>query len=213
MKYLRLKKQADFQKLFRKGKRAHSPSVTLLYAKSEKMTMGISIGKRHGKSVQRNRIKRLLREAFRATQDEMQNSYAIVLIPKVAEDYAFETFKKHLQWLIKKEKLWIFGLRFCVRKTRNSCILFWEKRFSSRMLKCFVCVWYFFINGICPRIPANTSPLARNIRWKASTTAAWFWEYCSARGVYFGATRYLRAGTTRQANRLGKNGGFYKPKE
>lgn len=105
MKYLRLKKQADFQKLFHKGKRVHSPSVTLLYARCERMTMGISIGKRHGKSVQRNRIKRLLREAFRAVQDEMQGSYAVVLIPKVSENYALDTFKKHLQWMIKKEKL------------------------------------------------------------------------------------------------------------
>lgn len=105
MKYLRLKKQADFQKLFHKGKRVHSPSVTLLYARSEKTTMGISIGKRHGKSVRRNRIKRLLREAFRAVNGEMQGNYAIVLIPKVSENYALDTFKKHLQWMIKKEKL------------------------------------------------------------------------------------------------------------
>ena len=66
MKYLRLKKQADFQRLFNKGKRASSPSLTILYRPAEKMTMGISIGKKHGKSVRRNRIKRLLREAFRA---------------------------------------------------------------------------------------------------------------------------------------------------
>ena len=105
MKYYRLKKQADFQKLFQKGKRAHAPSLTLLYKPSNKMTMGISVGKRHGKSVKRNRIKRLLREAFRFTQDEMQNTYAIVLIPKVCETYAFETYKQQLQWIIKKEKL------------------------------------------------------------------------------------------------------------
>ncbi|MBE7067917.1 MAG: ribonuclease P protein component [Clostridiales bacterium] len=105
MKYYRLKKQADFQKLFQKGKRAHSPSVTLLYRPSDKMTMGISVGKRHGKSVKRNRIKRLLREAFRFTQDQMQGKYAIVLIPKVCETYAFERYKRHLQWIIEKEKL------------------------------------------------------------------------------------------------------------
>ena len=47
MKYYRLKKQADFQKLFQKGKRAHTPSLTILYRPSDKMTMGISIGKKH----------------------------------------------------------------------------------------------------------------------------------------------------------------------
>ncbi len=105
MKYLRLKKQADFQRLFQKGKRAFSPSLTVIYRPAEKMTMGISIGKRHGKSVQRNRIKRLLREAFRLTQGEMKGKYAIVLIPKVSDEYSFHTFQRHLQCMIKKEKM------------------------------------------------------------------------------------------------------------
>lgn len=67
--------------------------------------MGISVGKKHGKSVQRNRIKRLLREAFRAAQTDMQGTYAFVLIPKVREEYSFHTFKRHLQWIIQKENL------------------------------------------------------------------------------------------------------------
>ncbi len=69
------------------------------------MTMGVSVGKKHGKSVQRNRIKRLLREAFRATQGEMKGTYSLVLLPKVSERYDFLTFKRHLQWIIKKENL------------------------------------------------------------------------------------------------------------
>lgn len=105
MQYVRLKKRSDFQRLFQKGKRAFSPSLTILYRPSERMTMGISIGKKHGKSVQRNRIKRLLREAFRAVQGEMKGTYSFVLLPKVSENYALETFKEHLRWMIKKEKL------------------------------------------------------------------------------------------------------------
>ena len=105
MQYYRLKKQADFQRLFNKGKRAFSPSLTMIYRPSEKMTMGISIGKKHGKSVQRNRIKRLLREAFRATQGEMKGKYSVVLIPKVREEYSVKTFEQHLQCMIRKEKL------------------------------------------------------------------------------------------------------------
>lgn len=105
MKYLRIKKQADFQKLFKKGKRAFAPSFTMVYTPSQQMRMGISVGKKHGKSVQRNRIKRLLREAFRLTQGEMKGNYSVVLIPKVCEEYSFKTFEKHLQCMIKKEKL------------------------------------------------------------------------------------------------------------
>ncbi len=105
MQYYRLKKQADFQKLFQKGKRGFSPSLTVIYTPAKELTMGISIGKRHGKSVQRNRIKRLLREAFRAVTTEIKGKHAIVLVPKVSETYTLDTFKRHLQWIIKKEKL------------------------------------------------------------------------------------------------------------
>ena len=105
MNYLRLKKQADFQRLFQKGKRAFSPSLTVVYTKAEKMTMGISVGKKHGKSVMRNRIKRLLREAFRSVQKDMKGVYRVVLIPKVADEYSLKTFERHLQCMIKKENL------------------------------------------------------------------------------------------------------------
>ena len=50
MEYNRLKKQADFQRLFQKGKRAFSPALSVIYRPCEKMTMGISVGKKHGKS-------------------------------------------------------------------------------------------------------------------------------------------------------------------
>ena len=105
MKYLRLKKQTDFQKLFQKGKRAYSISVMMVYRPSDKTYMGISVGKKHGKSVKRNKIKRLIREAFRSAVTQMQGKYSIVLIPKVLEEYSFHTFERDIQWMIKKEKM------------------------------------------------------------------------------------------------------------
>ena len=105
MNYLRLKKQSDFQKLFSKGRRAFSPSLTMIYVPAKETRMGISVGKRHGKSVMRNRIKRLLREAFRSCKEEMRGAYSIVLVPKVREEYSLRTFEKHLKCMIKKEKL------------------------------------------------------------------------------------------------------------
>ena len=105
MQYLKVKKQTEFQQLFQKGKRAFSPSLTIVYRKADKTRVGISIGKRHGKSVQRNRIKRLIREAFRLSMGEMKGEYAMVIIPKVCDSYSFDTFYQHLQWIIKKENL------------------------------------------------------------------------------------------------------------
>ncbi len=105
MNYARVKKQADFTRLFQKGKRAFSTTLTVLYRPSDKLSMGISVGKKHGKSVQRNRIKRLLREAFRLQVPSIQGTYSIILLPKVKEEYSFEAFERDLRWIIKKEKL------------------------------------------------------------------------------------------------------------
>ncbi len=91
--------------MFNKGKRAFSPSLTVLYRPSDKNSMGISVGKRHGKSVQRNRIKRLLREAFRLQTDKMKGTYTFILMPKVQEEYSLQAFERDLQWIIKREKL------------------------------------------------------------------------------------------------------------
>ena len=102
MKYLRLKKQSDFQKLFSSGKRVFSPSLTMIVKTAKAMTMGISVGKKHGKAVQRNHIKRLLREAFMATQGKMRGKYSVVLLPKVAESYSYHTYKKEMEKMIEK---------------------------------------------------------------------------------------------------------------
>ena len=105
MKYFRLKKQADFQKLFNTGKRAFSSSLTMIYRKADRTAMGISVGKRHGKSVKRNRIKRLIREAFRAENNALEQNYRFVFIPKVSEEYSFQIFQRDIRWMLKKEKL------------------------------------------------------------------------------------------------------------
>ena len=105
MCYGRLKKQSDFDRIFKSGKRAFAQSLTLVYKPSKEPLMGISVGKRHGKSVQRNRIKRLIREAFRSVEKEIKGAYSIVIVPKVNEEYSFFTFEKHLKEIISKEKL------------------------------------------------------------------------------------------------------------
>ncbi len=105
MKYFRLKKKKEITKILKAGKRAYSGSLTVVYFPSEHTEMAVCVGKKFGKSVKRNRIKRLLREAFSYHTGTINHSYSFLLIPRVAERYSFEQFKRDLGNILKKEKL------------------------------------------------------------------------------------------------------------
>ncbi len=107
MKYYRIKKNTEFQKIFTKGKRGFSAHLTLLYIPSDKFSMGICVSKKHGKSVVRNKIKRVLREIFRLNQDNLQKGYKYVLLPKVAEVYDYKTLEKDFLYIVKKQNLFL----------------------------------------------------------------------------------------------------------
>ena len=97
MKYKRLKKNADFQKLFKKGKRVFSRSLTVIYTPArEKTVMGIALSKKHGKAVKRNRIKRLIRAAFSNNFEKLSGNYSLVVLPKICEDYSYAEIEKSL---------------------------------------------------------------------------------------------------------------------
>ena len=69
MKYLRIKRKKDFTKILRVGKRAHAETLTIVWMPSDETRFAVCVGKKYGKSVVRNRIKRLLREAFRSNAE------------------------------------------------------------------------------------------------------------------------------------------------
>ena len=98
----RLKKEKDFNLVFKKGKRLYSESLTVIYFPSKEIKAGFAVSKKHGKSVKRNRIKRLLRESFRSFIPFLGQNFFFVFIPKVKEDYTLNEFKKNMQYLFKK---------------------------------------------------------------------------------------------------------------
>ena len=105
MHYLRLKKKKDLIKVLKAGKRVHCRSLTVVYFPSNTVKMAVCVGKKYGKSVQRNRIKRLLREAFRA--QSAVGCYSFLLIPKLAETYSYAGFKRDMERILRREKLFV----------------------------------------------------------------------------------------------------------
>ncbi len=78
----RLVHQRDFERVFERGKKIRKNGFTFVLLKNELShpRLGISVGKKYGNAVRRNRIKRKIREAFRLTQYELDN-YDITCIP------------------------------------------------------------------------------------------------------------------------------------
>lgn len=102
MRYVRLKKNTQFQKLFKRGKRAFSSSVTMIYLPSERMQMGVALSKKHGKAVKRNRLKRQLRAAFDKNCALLDANYCVIIMPRPSEEYDYKTLEKSLISCFKK---------------------------------------------------------------------------------------------------------------
>src|SRR5689334_12845233 len=86
----RLTDKRDFQKVFHHGQSFANRYLVLYYLKSRTNTefrVGFSVSKKVGKAVTRNRVKRLLREAFRLDKDRIKEPYDLVVIarPSAAE--------------------------------------------------------------------------------------------------------------------------------
>ncbi len=102
MKYNRIKKNEQFNRLFKKGKRVFSRDLTIVYRPSNKLEMGLAVSKKHGGAVKRNRIKRLIRQAFYNTSDQFEGTYSVIIIPKVCESYSLKQFEQSISSCIKK---------------------------------------------------------------------------------------------------------------
>lgn len=103
MKKYALKRNKDFKFLFNKGNKCHSGSMLMLYHRSRALKVGISVSKKHGKSVVRNRIKRLIRAAFIRLKGQIKPCYNIVFLPRVKDSYSFDVFFEDMKKMLGKE--------------------------------------------------------------------------------------------------------------
>ena len=79
----KLSESTDFQRVFEQNKALRDRYWLILYRPNQvnKARLGLVVSKKNvNKAVQRNRIKRLIRETFRHNKDELGSVDAIVLV-------------------------------------------------------------------------------------------------------------------------------------
>ena len=82
---VRLLRHADFERVYKHGRRHFAPHLTAFYWRREQgdaLRIGFTVSKMLGGAVQRNRIRRRLREAVRLHWPEFQTPVDIVINPK-----------------------------------------------------------------------------------------------------------------------------------
>ena len=83
----RLSRSGEFDRVYREGE-SRGNRFLVLYAFSradrldETPRLGVSVGRKLGRAVQRNRVKRALREAFWGLADELPPSYDFVIVAR-----------------------------------------------------------------------------------------------------------------------------------
>jgi ribonuclease P protein component len=105
-----LSRSAEFERVYRQG-RSSANRHLVLYAfpnpAAERPRLGLSVSRKVGGAVERNRVKRLLREAFTRAEAELKAGQDVVLVARpaareLAEREGLEGVETSLAELIAK---------------------------------------------------------------------------------------------------------------
>lgn len=103
-----LKKNSEYLEVYRTGKSFANKYLVMYVRKNESDSnrLGISVSKKVGNSVVRHRIKRLIKESYRLSEDRLCNGLDIVIVARAgAKDRDYSEIESAVLHLIKLHKI------------------------------------------------------------------------------------------------------------
>ena len=99
-----IRRPQEFQKLHADGRRAGDAHLLVIGLRNELPVtrIGLSVSRRHGCAVTRNRKRRLMREAFRLIQSDLPCGLDVVLVPRQRTDSTRADFEASLRQLTRR---------------------------------------------------------------------------------------------------------------
>ena len=107
MKYEKLRRGWQFDKVYKEGYK-YFDDLFVLYVlpnNVREVRIGLTVTKKIGKSVQRNRVKRLIREAIRLSKGILPGNDIVVIARKPSVDLKCPQVKNSLNHLLRRARI------------------------------------------------------------------------------------------------------------
>ena len=102
----KIKKNSQFRFIYNRGKSVSDSNLVLYIVKNNKsntLRLGITVSKKIGKAIVRNRVKRLIRESYRLNKHKFRYGYDIIFVARgLSRERNYWEIEKSVVNLMKK---------------------------------------------------------------------------------------------------------------